>query len=205
MHCRQSRNIRPVLFQNVNKNIHQGVPQHFRYIIRRCRPELWSNGKWLLLHDNLRPHMALSIKEYLSVRKITLLPHAPYPPDLSPCDSLLFPWLNGALKGHCFADIQTTQAAVTKQLQHSSKCRSRPLTRPLEALEAVYWCRRKLFRRISVAPECKYSVLIFISSVSGLSRYGLCFDVHLRVPDFIKSSVSSVASSNCVQPNISEK
>ena len=36
-----------------------------------------------LLNDNARPYTALSVKEFLSVHEITLLPHAPYSPDLS--------------------------------------------------------------------------------------------------------------------------
>jgi 2-C-methyl-D-erythritol 4-phosphate cytidylyltransferase len=74
------------LGQTVNQDVYKGVLQRLRESIRRRFPELWATGKWFLLHDNTRPYTALSVKEFLSVHKITLLPHALHYPDLSHCD-----------------------------------------------------------------------------------------------------------------------
>ena len=49
-------------------------------------PKLWVTVKWFLWHHNAQQHMALWDIEFSSVHQITTLPHAPYYPDLSPCD-----------------------------------------------------------------------------------------------------------------------
>jgi hypothetical protein len=69
--------------QTVNQDVYKGVLQHLRESFRLRFLELWATGKWFLLHENARPYMALSVKEFLSVHETTLLPHAPYSPDLS--------------------------------------------------------------------------------------------------------------------------
>ena len=50
------------------------------------------------MHDNARPHTALSVSRFLTKNNITVLPHPPYCPDLSPCDFFLFPRLQNRLK-----------------------------------------------------------------------------------------------------------
>lgn len=47
------------------------------------------------------------------------------------------------------------------------------LQRHPETLEALYWCRRKLFWRRFLAPECKCTILIFILSVPEHSWHRL--------------------------------
>jgi hypothetical protein len=47
------------------------------------------------------------------------------------------------------------------------------LQRSPETLEVVYCCRRKLFWRKSLAPECKSTILIFIPFVLELYRHQL--------------------------------
>jgi hypothetical protein len=49
------------------------------------------------LHDNARPHTALSVSRFLTKHNNTVLPHPPYSPDLSPCNFFLFPWLQKRL------------------------------------------------------------------------------------------------------------
>jgi transposase len=46
---------------------------------------------------------------------ITVLPHPPYSPDLSPCD-FLFPRLKKRLKGRRHENIKAIQAAATMEL-----------------------------------------------------------------------------------------
>jgi hypothetical protein len=41
-------------------------------------------GSWFLLHDNARPHTAISIEQFLAKHGIPELNHPPYSPDLSP-------------------------------------------------------------------------------------------------------------------------
>jgi hypothetical protein len=38
-------------------------------------------------------------------------------------------------------------------------------------LEAVYWCRKKLFQRRPLAPECKYTAFLLIPPISQLSGH----------------------------------
>jgi histone-lysine N-methyltransferase SETMAR len=52
----------------------------------------------------------------LAQNEVTVLPHVPYSPDLSPCDIFLFPQLKRAMKDHHYADIQAIKTAVTEQL-----------------------------------------------------------------------------------------
>jgi len=133
---------------------------------------------------------SLSVREFLSVHKITELPHVPYSPDLSPCDYSLFPWLNKHWKatvtmmsGHSDSRDKTT-------LQHSSKCFAGLLQRPQEMLEAVHWCRRKLFQRRLLAPECKYTTFILIPSVSELSGHTIHTNTLLSTDINIHSNVA---------------
>jgi hypothetical protein len=53
--------------------------------------KLWVTGNRLILRENAQQHMSLSIKELLSVHQLTALLHAPYSPDLSPCNFFFFP------------------------------------------------------------------------------------------------------------------
>ena len=47
-----------------------------------------------LLHDNTSSHKCEVVKSFLASEKVKVLNHAPYSPDLSPCDFFLFPRLN---------------------------------------------------------------------------------------------------------------
>lgn len=61
-----------------------------------------------LLQDHARPHVTKEVEDYLKQEHITLMPHAPYSPDLSPCDY----WLNDYIKRN-LAD-QTDAKALHK-------------------------------------------------------------------------------------------
>ena len=69
-----------------------------------------------MLHDNARPHTALSVPRFLTKHNVTVLPHPPYSPDLSPCDFFLFPRLKKRLKGWRHENIEAIQAASTMEL-----------------------------------------------------------------------------------------
>jgi hypothetical protein len=71
-------------------------------------------------------------------------------------------------------------------VKHSKKCFQKLLQRPLEMLEAIYRCTRKLFLRKALAPECKYTTLILILSVLELSGCRL-YILAMYVSDHEKS------------------
>jgi hypothetical protein len=169
---------------------------------RQCCPELWATGKRFPLHANVQPHTSLPVREFLSVHQITELPHVPYSPDLSPCDYCLFPWLNKHWKatvtmmsGHSDSRDKTT-------LQHCSKCFAGLLQRPQEMLEAVHWCRRKLFERRLLAPECKYTAFILIPSVSELSGHTIHTNTLLSTDINIHSNVAYTNKASIEYPRI---
>lgn len=44
----------------------------------------------ILLHDNARPHVVVSVKNYLKTLDWEVLPHPPSSPDIAPSDYHLF-------------------------------------------------------------------------------------------------------------------
>jgi hypothetical protein len=53
----------------------------------------------------------------LAKNSIPVVPHAPYSPDLAPCNFFLFPRLKSILKGKRFQDIAEIQLNMTWQLK----------------------------------------------------------------------------------------
>jgi hypothetical protein len=61
-----------------------------------------------VLHCNNAPaHTALSVREFLASKQITVLEHALYSQDLAPNDFALFPKIKEILKGRHFCDIDS--------------------------------------------------------------------------------------------------
>ena len=83
--------------------------------VRRKWPELWRNG-WILHQYNVPAHSALSVKQFLSSRNITVLEHQPYSPDLAPCDFYLFPKVKSVLKGTHFVSVENVKAKTAEIL-----------------------------------------------------------------------------------------
>jgi len=69
--------------QTVNQQYYTEFLTKFRECVRRKQPELWRNG-WILHQENARAHNALSVKQFLANKNITVLEHPPYSPDLAP-------------------------------------------------------------------------------------------------------------------------
>ena len=64
--------------------------------------------------DNAPAHIALSVKTFLTKRKVTMLEHLLFSPDLSPYDFFLFPKIKSALKGTRFESIDAVKAKATE-------------------------------------------------------------------------------------------
>ena len=71
---------------------------------------------WVLQHDNVPAHTALSTREFLAKKNIPVLPHSPYSPDLAPYDFCLFSKLKSKLMGHHFGTMDNIQEIVTDEL-----------------------------------------------------------------------------------------
>jgi histone-lysine N-methyltransferase SETMAR len=74
------------------------------------------SGDWFLLQDNAPSHNATIVKQFLAQRKVTVLDHSPYSPDLAPADYFLFP----KVKSH-IDSISDIQKAVTSTLNTVAK------------------------------------------------------------------------------------
>ena len=59
--------------------------------IHHKHPKLWRWKNCLLLHDNLPGHRFVFVQEELAWQQVTVLPHAPYSPNLPLCDFCFFP------------------------------------------------------------------------------------------------------------------
>ena len=51
----------------------------------------FANNSCIVHHDNAPIHMALSVREFLATKQITVLEQPAYSPDIAPSDFLLFP------------------------------------------------------------------------------------------------------------------
>jgi hypothetical protein len=51
----------------------------------------FANNSWILHHDNAPAHTALSLREFIAPKQITVLEHPAYSPDLTPRDFFSVP------------------------------------------------------------------------------------------------------------------
>ena len=65
-----------------------------------------------LLHDNASSHKCEVVKSFLASEKVKVLNHPPYSPDLSPCDSFLFPRLKKMLSGNKYITSSSLGSAI---------------------------------------------------------------------------------------------
>jgi len=95
------------------------VLERLREKVRLKRPEIFSNNSWILNHDNAPAHTALSVRQFLPTKQITVLEHPAYSPDLAPSDFFLFPMIKKILKRRHFGDIDdigSNTSAVLKAI-----------------------------------------------------------------------------------------
>ena len=85
------------------------------------RRELWASNTWILHHDNAPAHAALSVRQFLATKQVTILDHPPYSPDLAPCDYFLFPKLKGTIKGTHFEGVEDIKSNVMSFLKRIMK------------------------------------------------------------------------------------
>ena len=75
--------------------------------LQEKRPEYGTRHESVILqHDNARPHVATSVKNYLENSGWEILPHPPYSPDLAPSDFHLFRSMQNALTGIRFTSAE---------------------------------------------------------------------------------------------------
>ena len=107
--------------KSINAVYYKGVMEILLNGIRRVRPGMCESGNWFLLHDNAPSHKATIVKQFLAQRKVTVLEHPPYSPDLAPADYVLFPKVKSHLKGCPFDSISDIEKAVTSTLNTIAK------------------------------------------------------------------------------------
>lgn len=107
--------------QTVNQHFYLDVLRRLREDVRRKRPELWRSGDWFLHHDNAPAHTALRVTHYLASQRWSVVPHAPYSPDLAPCDFFLFPRMKKMLKGKRYDDVEAVKTASQRALDNITR------------------------------------------------------------------------------------
>ena len=94
--------------QMVNQQYYIEVLTKLHEHVRRKQLELWRNG-WILHQDNTPAHNALSVKQFLVNKNITVFEHPPYSPGLAPCYFYLFPKIKSVLKGTHFVLVENVK------------------------------------------------------------------------------------------------
>jgi hypothetical protein len=72
--------------QNVNQAYYLEVLKRLCEKVKRKRHQLFAAKSWILHVDNAPAHTALSVREFLASKQITMLEHPSYSSDLAPCD-----------------------------------------------------------------------------------------------------------------------
>ena len=107
--------------ETIDAVYYKGVMERLLNRIRHVRPGMCESGDWFLLHDNAPSHNTTIINQFLVQRKVIVLDHPPYSPDLVPADYFLFPKVKSHLKGRPFDLISDIQTAVTSTLNTIAK------------------------------------------------------------------------------------
>ena len=74
-----------------------------------------------LLHGNAPAHTSSIVIDYLARKKVTVLPHPPYSPDLAPADFFLFPKLKRMLSGRKYGSRNAVASSVYQCLKRIPK------------------------------------------------------------------------------------
>ena len=132
--------------QTVNEEVYISVLWRMHEALRS--PDLWASGQWTLLHDNARPHTALSVSRFLTKHNVTVLPHPPCSPDRSPCD-LFFSVSTTAKKAKRMAtwEYRGYSSSCDDGARRHSERGIHQLLSGIQKRWQVYWLRRELLRR----------------------------------------------------------
>uniref|UniRef100_A0A3B5B405 Tc1-like transposase DDE domain-containing protein n=1 Tax=Stegastes partitus TaxID=144197 RepID=A0A3B5B405_9TELE len=103
--------------QTINQHVYKEILRRLLCSVREKRQELWQDKSWLLHHDKAPAHNALSIRQFLAEKNITMLEQPPYSPHLAPWDFFLFHKLKGVIKGTRFEDVDDIKMAVMTELR----------------------------------------------------------------------------------------
>ena len=104
--------------QTINSDYYITVLSQFLVHLRKKRPKK-RDENWLFHQDNARPHTSAKTMDFIRSKKIPLLHHPPYSPDLASCDFNLFPALKKNLAGCRFdsdSDVKLNVEGVLKML-----------------------------------------------------------------------------------------
>jgi hypothetical protein len=98
--------------QTVNGKFYCEVLKQLRKGIQRKCPDKWKNNNWFLHHDNVPAHTSLLVRQFLTSKNITVIPHLPYSRDLAPYDFFLLPKMKLWPKGHRFDTTEEIHAEL---------------------------------------------------------------------------------------------
>ena len=115
--------------QTVNQHFYKKVLTRLVNKIRQKQRASWARKIWIMHHDNAPAHTALSLKQFLVSKEITMLHHPPYLADLSPCsfflfspcNFFLFSKLKGILNGTHFQGLKDTKTSMARHLKTITK------------------------------------------------------------------------------------
>jgi histone-lysine N-methyltransferase SETMAR len=95
--------------QTINSDLYIQTLKKLQKHLRRVQPHK-NVFEILLQHNNAQPHTSLKTQEAITKLGWTVLPHAPYIPDLAPSDFHLFEALKDAIRGKRFgSDDKVTE------------------------------------------------------------------------------------------------
>ena len=97
--------VRIIAEETVNHAFYKDVLERLWKRIQQVQSDIADN--WVLHHDNVPAHTALSFREFLAKKNIPVLPQPPYSPDLASCYFYRFPKLKSKLRGHHFRTMET--------------------------------------------------------------------------------------------------
>ena len=107
--------------RTVNKEYYLEVMQRLREEVRKKRPDMWREKRWMLQHDNMPLHSLFLVHDFLGKHATTVLPQPPHSLDLAPADFILFRKLKSTLKGRRFESIEAIKTNSRAHLRSIPK------------------------------------------------------------------------------------
>ncbi|UYV73965.1 hypothetical protein LAZ67_11001627 [Cordylochernes scorpioides] len=160
--------------QTVIKEMYLGIHRRLREAIRKKRPEKWTNGDWILHHDNVHPHTAHLVTSFLAKYETQILPQPPYSPEIATNDFFLFPKLKAVLKGRHF---ETRDDIIEKSLLALKSI-------PKEAYKNCFdnW-EKRLYQHPFILKRHQFSLKLAFAMTINKAR-GQTFEFLLQEPVF---------------------